>query len=470
MNTKTDKRQNQHCRLNRHSLNSFFGAFLSVFLLMTLLCLTHCKNDKKSPSSDGSESPSPGPTPTPGPGPTPDPDPICSLPVEASGFNKGEGTVGSPFLICSRSQLEEISMGLGKHYELGQSIDLQNDPFTPLLGSFTGSLDGKGYEIQNLTIAVSTKQAGLFAELGAAGSIQNLGIVGLNVTSTNTGGTGSDPVRIGALAALMSGGEIKNCYAIANDSDDDPDLRGGNGQYDYVGGLVGQQDGGSIIGSYANGNAYGGNGSFGRVGGLVGRQDAGSIIGSYATGNADGGEDNDAVGGLVGWQQGGSIIGSYANGDADGGAGGGTDRVGGLLGAQSSGSIIGSYAAGNASGGMGISDLVGGLVGTQGGSHTESYGFGSAYGNASGASDDSGDTVNTLGAHPDSLTSATGLTAGNAGAQWAGAWDFGDSSQTPALMYVTGAMLSGTTVTYECVASKLPAGVSCGDLLAGQGR
>ena len=42
---------------------------------------------------------------------------------------------GSPFLICSRSQLEKISMGLGKHYELGQNIDLQDDPFEPISGS-----------------------------------------------------------------------------------------------------------------------------------------------------------------------------------------------------------------------------------------------------------------------------------------------------------------------------------------------
>ena len=93
--------------------------------------------------------------------------PSCP-PEEDSGFSGGDGTADSPFLICSRSQLETISAELTLHYELGQNIDLQKDPFTPILGPFTGSLDGKGYEIQNLTITVSTKEAGLFAELGAA--------------------------------------------------------------------------------------------------------------------------------------------------------------------------------------------------------------------------------------------------------------------------------------------------------------
>ena len=393
-----------------------------VLLCAASLSLPHCKNDNKSSGSNSSESPNPA----------------CS-PLVASGFNKGDGTADSPFLICSRSQLEAISAGLTQHYELGQNIDLQNDPFTPLSDPFTGSLDGKSYEIQNLTITVTTKRAGLFAELGAAGSIQNLGIVGLNVTSANTSGSVSSPVLIGALAALMSGGEIKNCYAIANDSDDGQDLYGDVGAYDYVGGLVGFQTNGSIISSYANGDADGGNGVLDHAGGLVGRQSGGNIIGSYATGNADGGEgDSDYAGGLVGFQSGGSIIASYATGDA--------------------------------SGGSGNSDLVGVLVGTAtGGTRAQNYGFGTALGNADGFSNNPGDLVNSLEAPPDSLASATALTADNAGTVWGGAsslaWDFGTGSETPALKYITGADIGGG---YVCVASELPSALSCGDLLAGQ--
>ena len=485
MDIKTNKRQNQHCRLAKHSLNSFFGAFLSVSLLTTLLCLPHCKNDDNN-------------------------SPAC--PTEDSGFNKGDGMADSPFLICSRSQLEKISMGLDKHYELSQNIDLQDDPFTPLSANidpdtllsdpFTGSLDGKGYELRNLKIAVDTQEAGLFANLGSGGSIQNLGIVGLDVTSTNTDGDGlGEFVRIGALAAQMSGGEIKNCYAL--DSDDDPDLYGsvvvpsGEGNYDYVGGLVGEQNDGSIIGSYANGNAYGGEGIGDAVGGLVGWQSDGSIIGSYANGNAYGGEGNsDFVGGLVGYQNNGSIIASYATGNANGG-GGDADYVGGLVGRQNDGSIIASYATGNADGGVGGYDAVGGLLGWRDdGNIIASYATGNADGeevgdllgrSRSSASDieesygfgeaTGGTEVDPpLGTpYPTDVTMAEDLTAANSGAtmQWLGLnspWDFGTGSQIPALRYVTGATLLGSIVTYECAASKLPAGLNCGDLLAGQSR
>ena len=112
----------------------------------------------------------------------------------------------------------------------------------------------------------------------------------------------------------------------------------------------------------------------------MGEQSGGSrgIIASYATGSANGGEGQyDYVGGLVGRQDGGSIIASYATGDADGG-GGISDIAGGLVGYQDGGSIIASYAADNANGGEFVGRLVGRRM--DGGAITASYGFGTATG------------------------------------------------------------------------------------------
>ena len=86
--------------------------------------------------------------------------------------------------------------------------------FTPIGSSFTGTFDGQGKEIMNLTISVNGN-AGLFLELGADGTIQNLGINNFNVTTTKT--SGSHP-SVGTLAA-EAGGSIVNCYAV--DSDDE---------------------------------------------------------------------------------------------------------------------------------------------------------------------------------------------------------------------------------------------------------
>ena len=80
-------------------------------------------------------------------------------------------------------------------------------------------------------------------------------------------------------------------------------------------------NGGSIRASYATGNADGRDGNFDYVGGLVGRQSfGGNLVASYATGDADGGAGTDTVGGLVGRQDGGSIItASYSFGSKVGG-------------------------------------------------------------------------------------------------------------------------------------------------------
>ena len=290
--------------------------------------------------------------------------------------------------------------------------------------AFNTIFEGNGYVISNVAIRGELNNIGLFGATTANASIRNIGLV--NNLSDFTGSS-SAAVHIGGLVGIQSGGSISASYATGN-------ADGGDGNNDYVGGLVGWQSG-SITGSYATGNADGGDGNSDRVGGLVAFQNGGSSISaSYATGNADGGDGiQDAVGGLVAFQNG-SITGSYATGNADGGAGN-TDTVGGLVAFQNGGSITASYATGNADGGDGVGDTVGGLVGLQqgGGSISASYSFGSAIGEVAGSD---GTPM------PTGVTSAAGLTAANVGSSWnsandgtLGAWDFGDSSQPPALVF-----------------------------------
>ena len=211
--------------------------------------------------------------------------------------------------------------------------------------------------------------------VGGLVGLQNGSITGSYATGNADGGDGSDSV--GGLVGIQRR-SISASYATGN-------ADGGAGDQDSVGGLVGEQDGGSISASLATGNADGGTGDQDSVGGLVGAQDrGGSITGSYATGDADGGDgERDSAGGLVGRQDSSSITGSYATGDADGGDGE-RDSAGGLVGRQDSSSITASYATGNADGGDENFDDAGGLVGEQdGGSITGSYATGNADGRGS---------------------------------------------------------------------------------------
>ncbi len=170
----------------------------------------------------------------------------------------------------------------------------------------------------------------------------------------------------------------------------------------YIGGLVGSNSG-SISNSYATGSASGtgstssyvgglagyNTGSItnsyaatsvsgnGEVGGLVGFNDSsGSISNSYATGGVTGtGNNNNDIGGLVGYNPG-SISNSYAAGSVSGNTG-----VGGLVGYNdSSSSISNSYATGGVSG---TGSNAGGLVGYNAGSISNSYSNGSVSGSGS---------------------------------------------------------------------------------------
>ena len=291
--------------------------------------------------------------------------------------------------------------------------------------TFVAAFVGNGHSISNLAIRRDQQDIGLFGAIGSGAAIGSLGL-------------------------------IDNLADYTGSSDEN-----------YIGGLVGQMEGGSITASYATGPVDGGNGAKDSVGGLVGWQEGGVITASYATGLADGGDGaDDRVGGLVGYQEGGSIRASYATGAADGGSGIG-NRVGGLVGVQFGGSITASYATGRAVGGNGIGDnRVGGLVGFQeeGGVITASYGFGEA----------SGDLPGTDGSDkPAGVKVAAQLTAANAGSSWdgassntLGAWDFGTDNLLPALNY---ADYDGEGPAFDCVqlSTGFPAG-ACGTLLPGQ--
>ena len=297
------------------------------------------------------------------------------------------------------------------------------DNFIPFIAVF----DGAGHTISGLATVRDLGYIGLFGKTAGA-DIRNIGLVGNLAKHTGT----TSQTHVGGLVGDQESGSIIASYATG-------DVGGGGGSYDYVGGLVGRcglvgGSGGSITASYATGDVGGGAGSYDYVGGLVGGS-GGSTTASYATGDVGGGGGSyDYVGGLVGGSSG-STTASYATGRVEGGDGD-ADEVGGLIGEQAGGSITASYAIGEADGGEGIADYAGTLVATISGSGaiTASWGFGSAI----------GERDNLIGSsnRPASVTSASGLTSANVPASWnaaasrtLGAWNFGTATQAPALNY-----------------------------------
>ena len=316
------------------------------------------------------------------------------------------------------------------------------------------------------------------------------------------GGVGNDD-KVGGLLGFSKNSSIVDTRATGN-------VIGGVGNDDKVGGLLGFLAGGTVAASQATGNASSGTGVYQAIGGLVGFLDRGHIVASYAEGNASGIEGSlNSVGGLVGYQSHDSVIAaSYATGNATN-----IGRiVGGLVGKLISGTIIASYATGDIRGYVTVvprrnaeryfrGGIFGRLVGQLSGMGTlnnfntyiyNSWGYGKIFISPDGYIDFVGiyqfpfedyrrylffnNYVQTtmpadltspssrsvsISAVPDNWDQATRYTLG--------AWDFGDSTQNPALKY---ADYDGDGIVFDCDKDNADTNViiipKCGTLIPGQ--
>jgi hypothetical protein len=204
----------------------------------------------------------------------------------------GPGTATNPFLVNNVASLQKVGSGidgwtLDAHYKQTEDIDLASvSNWTPI-GGFTGSYDGNGKIISNLTINTSTDDfQGLFASINAA-MVKNVGLVNCTIVA-------SSAVGVGGVAGWNQG-TVQNCYVTGN-------VTG----YNYVGGVVGWNHG-MVQNCYATSDVSGNN----SVGGVVGGN-SGTVQNCYATCNVSGWW---GVGGVVGGTNSGTIRNCYATGD-----------------------------------------------------------------------------------------------------------------------------------------------------------
>ena len=201
---------------------------------------------------------------------------------------------------------------------LDTDIDLTGKDWTPIGTSFdnsyTGTFDGGGHTITGLTITTKDQFVGLFGYLNRAGTVKNVVMEGVQITSNQIYG-GS----IGGVVGY-SWGTIENCS-----------VSGSVSGTVYVGGVVGAQIGGSITGCSSSATVKG----TVDVGGVAGEK-WGSMTACYATGNVTLEIDspkNLSGGGLVGFNGGSGVLACYATGNVTStGSSTGNVHIGGLFG------------------------------------------------------------------------------------------------------------------------------------------
>ena len=235
---------------------------------------------------------------------------ICGSAFAFSGA--GSGTESSPYIITTVEQLQEMQDDLAAWYELGNDINASGtvgwnggEGFVPVGQyivdySFTGSLDGKGFSINNLYInRIDSSAQGLFALLSSA-TVKNVHLVNASVrcytggtlargatnasiiTNCSASGTltlrpGSEDAKSGGLiGSVGNGSHVSRCSSKVDVNADSRVQVGG-----LIGYLRGVEESTFLDNSYSHGTVTG-NGW--KQGNLLGDADGSTVDKCYSSG------------------------------------------------------------------------------------------------------------------------------------------------------------------------------------------
>ena len=224
---------------------------------------------------------------------------------------------------------------------LTADIDLTGKDWTPIGtdydNSYKGTFDGGGHTITGLTFTTNDEYAGLFGWLNRAGTVKNVVMEGVQITSNQIYG--------GSIGGVVGygWGTIENCS-----------VSGSVSGTVYVGGVVGVQIGGSITGCSSSATVKG----TVDVGGVAGQTNSSATLTAcYATGNVTieiAPKKNIAGGGLVGMNAGSSLLACYATGNVTStGSSTGYVHIGGFLGDNYNTTVTACYWKNNHEQGIG---------------------------------------------------------------------------------------------------------------------
>lgn len=211
-------------------------------------------------------------------------------------YMDGLGTAAYPYQISTAEQLKlfrDIVNGAGGQTQnrgayavLTANIDLNNEPWTPIgpseSGSYTGTFDGGGHTISGLNVTGEFVYAGLFGTV-KDGTIKSLTVAG-KVSPSNS------QCIVGGIVGYASNAVIKNCSNHCSVTGRTTSI---------IGGIAGFNSSGAIIDCYNVGTISGINYAE-AIGGIVG-SNSGTISNCYNVGTVS---NDTSVGEIAGHNNG----------------------------------------------------------------------------------------------------------------------------------------------------------------------
>ena len=267
---------------------------------------------------------------------------------------QGNYTVTSAEGLKNIAKLVNEEWKLGINITLTADIDLSGIDWTPIgidyNHQYTGTFNGGGHTITGLTVTTSDQYAGLFGCIGSGGTVKDVTLEGVQITTTRNVGD------VGGVAGY-SYGNIENCSVSGSVS--------GSGMNGFAGGVVGYQSGGFLTGCSSSATVNAGC----IAGGVAGSTYSATLTACYATDDVTLESSSTGTyyaGGVVGDNSNRStVIACYAWGSVSG-SGSGTIYVGGVTGNNTEGTLTACYHA---------NETVSGPAGTTGGVTGRNYKF-----------------------------------------------------------------------------------------------
>ncbi len=292
-------------------------------------------------------------------------------------FAGGTGSVLSPYLISTKDHLNNVRNHMGAHFKMIEDVVFTEEDFLangefynqgsgwqPIGESsdspFYGVFDGNGHTIKGLSIKITydlNAYAGLFGF--NKGTIYSLGVINSDITVSSTG----NDSYVGGIIGNNDNGTVSECY-----TDGSIKITASSDTV-YAGGLIGYNSGainecynmGSVT---INSSIYSGAITGYNTGSINESSNRGTVSASTST----------YVGGIVGQNGGNGIIGeSYNIGKITAGS---SSRTGGIAGVNTDGTISKCFNEGTIS--ASTSACIGGITGENSGKGliSESYNIG----------------------------------------------------------------------------------------------
>ena len=236
-------------------------------------------------------------------------------------FSGGKGTASDPYLISNPSDFfllselcaSEVSASKfgAAHYRQTADIDFEGFDMMPVgetaLASFSGSYDGAGFKVKNLSLKNSSNSnpTGLFGYAKGA-TIKDIELVNPNYNVTSVSG-----IYTGGIAGVIDGGSITSCKVTAAMlySEAYTSFDGYAGS--FIGGIVGYALNSTVDGCSVSGTVSAGGMT---AGGVVGHASGTTVKncileeGAEVKGVKVSGEATNFYGGIVGRTRNGSAI------------------------------------------------------------------------------------------------------------------------------------------------------------------